>query len=68
MDGLLNITTLLVFAGVAAIWFGIGYFFAPKQYPSEPPVVPQTFPYFGHVIGLFWHGLPYLDKTRYWLI
>lgn len=35
-----------------------------KRDSREPPFVPSTIPYFGHVIGLFWHKNRYYAKLK----
>ena len=56
---------LLILALVAIYLFD--YYFMPKHAPNEPPVVPSTIPYVGHIIGLFRHGSLYYQTTRYTL-
>ena len=54
---------LAVFFGAA--WYTLDSFYAPTQYPNEPPLVPQSVPYIGHILGLLRHGTRYYEMTRY---
>ena len=60
-----NFTYLIILVAVCTLWFLLDYFYAPKHVPNEPPVVTQTIPYVGHIIGLLRHGLKYYEMTRY---
>ena len=37
------------------------YFLGPGYDPREPPVIPQSVPYIGHIIGLIRHGSGYFE-------
>ena len=61
----LNATLLLVLAIVSAALYALDYFYVPKQLPNEPPLVDQSIPYIGHIIGLLRHGTRYYQIIRY---
>ena len=62
-----NISVLLLLLAVvsAAAWYTLDSLYAPIQYPNEPPLVAQSIPYVGHILGLLRHGTRYYGITRY---
>ena len=55
---------LLLAAAIAAAWFALDYFCAPRLSEKEPPLVPHPVPYIGHILGLLRHGTRYYEMTR----
>jgi hypothetical protein len=33
--------------------------------PREPPIIPQSIPYIGHLIGIFRHGAAYFATVKF---
>lgn len=60
-----SVLLLLLAAVSAAAWYKLDSLYAPTQYPNEPPLVPQSIPYVGHILGLLRHGTRYYGITRY---
>lgn len=63
MSGIL-VSLALPFLGVCVAVLLLTHVLKPEHDPKEPPVIPQSVPYFGHIIGLFRYGLSYYDKIR----
>lgn len=55
---------LLVFITIVT-WYVLDYLYAPKLLVNEPPLVPQSFPYVGHILGLLRYGTRYYEIMRY---
>lgn len=55
---------LFLAAAAAAAWFALDYFSAPRLFQKEPPLLPHTVPYVGHIFGLLRHGTRYYEMTR----
>ena len=54
----------LVGLALAAVCY-LNYYYMPKHAMNEPPIVPSSIPYVGHIIGLLRHGSRYYQITRY---
>lgn len=54
---------LFLAAAAAAAWFALDYFSAPRLFQKEPPLLPHTVPYVGHILGLLRHGTRYYEMT-----
>ena len=52
---------LLPFALVATVLLALYHYSQPRYDPKEPPVIPSTIPYVGHIIGLLRHGTKYFE-------
>ncbi len=66
MEGSISSSLLLLLAvASAAAWYTLDYLYAPTQHSNEPPLVPQSVPYIGHILGLLRHGTRYFEITRY---
>ena len=50
---------------VPCLFFLIDYFLGAKLDPKEPPLVPSTIPYVGHLIGMIRRRTRYLVDVRY---
>lgn len=48
-----------------AIWYALDYFYVPKLLVNEPPLVPHSIPYVGHILGLLRCGTRYYETMRY---
>ena len=44
------------------IAYSLFHFLGPNYDPREPPVVPQTIPFIGHIIGLIRYGHGYFES------
>ena len=60
-----SVLLLLLAVVLVAAWYALDSFCAQTQYPNEPPLIPQTIPYVGHILGLLWHGTRYYGIVRY---
>ena len=62
--------TSVAVAGVTIVVFVLGIFSLLKHFlkvkydPREPPLIPSTLPYFGHLIGLVRKGPRYFENLR----
>lgn len=66
MEGMSSLTMLILAATLTTvIWYILDYRFAPKHLQIEPPVIPQSIPYVGHIIGIFRFGTKYYEMIRY---
>lgn len=65
MDGPFSAITILVLAAIIGLWYILDYLYAPRHSSGEPPVLPSSVPYVGHIIGLLRHGTRYYQTTRY---
>ena len=64
MDQILYSPTLLGLLVLSlAVYFG-NQRYKPKYDAKEPPLIPQTLPYIGHLIGLWIEGFGYYKKLR----
>lgn len=43
-------------------WILLDRFLTVAHDAKEPPLVPQKFPYIGHVVGMLYHGNSYYSK------
>ena len=59
MEWTFRFPSLALAPAALLLWFLLDYIYAPKHHPKEPPVVPQSVPFIGHVIGLLRHGTRY---------
>lgn len=57
----LSATSLFIFTLLCFLIVSLYHFLGPKYDPQEPPVIPQTIPYIGHIIGLLRYGHGYLE-------
>ena len=48
----------------AGSWLLCRIFLQSTQDAREPPMIPHTFPYIGHLIGLLRYGLKLFDMIR----
>lgn len=55
---------LLLLAAIIAVSFVLDRLLTPQKFPNEPPVVAQSIPYIGHILGLLQHGSRYYQITR----
>ena len=49
---------------VVALLVAISPRLSKKHDPREPPVIPQSIPYVGHLLGLLRHGEKYMQDLR----
>ncbi|SLM34165.1 Cytochrome P450, E-class, group IV [Lasallia pustulata] len=63
MDGPFSAITILVLAAIIGLWYILDYLYAPRHSSGEPPVLPSSVPYVGHIIGLLRHGTRYYQTT-----
>ena len=65
MESNLNVSLLFLLAAAGfAAWYSVGYFYAPRLSPKEPPLLDHPIPYIGHILGLLRHGTRYYEITR----
>lgn len=57
--------SLLLVALGGAAWYILDYLFAPKHSVNEPPLVSQSIPYIGHLLGLLRYGTHYYEMKWY---
>lgn len=55
---------LLLLAAIIALSFVLDRLFTRQKFSNEPPVVSQSIPYIGHILGLLQHGYKYYQITR----
>lgn len=55
---------LLLLAAILAVVFVLDRLLTPQRFSNEPPVVSQSIPYIGHILGLLRHGSKYYQITR----
>ena len=65
MDGTLHVTTMLPLLVPLVLYFMLQHYLRFTYDPMEPPVVPQKFPFVGHIFGLIRHRLRYFELIRY---
>ena len=68
MENTINLVILLLLLTFLSSWLVLDYLYAPKHHPKEPPVVPSSIPYIGHILGLLRHGSKYYQTTRYHVV
>lgn len=56
--------TLMSLVAIVYVLLVLDRVLGVRQDSREPPFVPSTIPYFGHVLGLFWHKNSYYSKLR----
>lgn len=57
---------IVVTLGIGTSMFMIlAFFLSVKQDPREPPYIPQTIPWVGHLIQVIRKGTRYYDRVRY---
>lgn len=56
---------LAAILGIAtSLFMIIAFFFHIERDSREPPFIPQTIPYIGHLIGIIRKGGSYYDQVR----
>ena len=56
---------LLAILIAAGLYKAITYVLSVEQVFKEPPFIPQTIPYIGHLLGIVRHGTKYYSRVRY---
>ena len=56
--------TLIAAAATLIVWYILDHVYVPKHLSNEPPLLPSTIPYIGHIMGLLRHGSGYFEITR----
>ena len=64
MEWTFSFSSLALAPAALLVWFVLDYIYAPKHHPNEPPVVSQSVPFIGHMIGLLRHGTRYYQIVR----
>ncbi len=65
MAEIIQLTTLLVLlASLAAVYVIAACVVSLKHHTREPPLLPHSVPFFGHLIGMIRHGPHYLVALR----
>ena len=68
MDFHISQSTLLVFlAIVLGLYFIYTHSLGAGRGPREPPIVPGSIPYIGHIIGLMRNNFNYYVQLRYFI-
>lgn len=56
---------LLAVLSIIPIYFMLDRFLTAPHDTREPPVIPQSIPFIGHVLGMLRHGSSYYTKITY---
>lgn len=60
-----SVTVSLVLLAISCTIFVVNRVLSATRDVREPPFIPSIIPYFGHMIGLFWHRHGYYAKLMY---
>ena len=64
MEGKLDITTLVLLAVAGTLYLALNHFLGVRLDEKEPPLVPSTIPFIGHILGLVRSGTKYYAQLR----
>ena len=59
-----NMFWYLTLGLVASCWYLLEKYVKVPYEKSEPPLIPSSFPYVGHLIGILRHGSKYYSEIR----